>query len=701
MGGGADTLAGGAHAAPGGRPAARPTLPPTSHRPDIQGLRGVAVLLVVAFHATGLVPGGYLGVDVFFVVSGFVITRLLRSESRRPGSIRPTAFFARRVRRLLPMLALTLSATALLGVLLLSPLGASATTSKTAIAAALLNANTFLARQANDYFALPADANALLHTWSLSVEEQFYLVYPFLLLAGLAVLRRVRAGSRRRWAFLALAIAGVASFALDALLLSGRVDGTAGRGGFTSGAALGFYSAPTRAWEFLVGAVLAVALERPVRLPRRCLDVAGVSGLVLVLACALRFDEATGRSAAALAVPVLGTALVLLAGSRPDVPAGPATTALSLRAATGVGDVSYGWYLFHWPLIVFVAANTTSTTWTVAAAAAALGLAVVARRTVEDRFRYDDRWRGRRVVLLGVTCLLVPIVAGAAALGVDHVVRIDQLDRAHLQHLGSTSGCNRRTDPDVRLDDPRCTWTVPGARGRIVLVGDSHADMWSEAVVRAGNALGYDVTLAVMSGCPLVPGTLRLSDGVPDDACRAEVDRTVDELRAAHPDLVVVAAASAGIMRDGGDAWRSTDGSWRTDVDAKARIWTSGLRTAVGGLADAGIRSLVLHDVPTFDRANETCGRLRYLVSPSSCASTATRSDVERYVARSVAVEDAAVDGVTAAATADPVPWICPSGRCSTYVDGTWSYRDADHLSVAGSEALAGRVRDALRTRLG
>ncbi len=186
-----------------------PGVAPTALRPgvraDIQGIRGLAVLLVVVFHVRDLVPGGYIGVDVFFVVSGFVITTMLRAQLRSTGSVPIRSFFARRVRRLLPMLALTLTLTSVLGVALLSPLGASAVTSKTAVAAALLNANTFLARQANDYFALPADANALLHTWSLSVEEQFYLVVPFVLLAGTALVgpssrsRRCRSGGSASW----------------------------------------------------------------------------------------------------------------------------------------------------------------------------------------------------------------------------------------------------------------------------------------------------------------------------------------------------------------------------------------------------------------------------------------------------------------------------------------------------------------------
>ena len=663
-----------------------------SFRPDIQGIRGLAVLMVVAYHATSFVPGGYIGVDMFFVVSGFVITGLLMTQVQTHGSIRPGVFFERRIRRLLPLLAVTLTVTSLLGVLLLSPLGASATTSKTAIAAALLNANTFLSRQSDDYFALAPDANALLHTWSLSVEEQFYLVFPLLLLGGITLARRARL-DRRTWAIVALIASAATSFALDALLLSGRADDLVGRGGFASGPSLAFYGALPRAWEFLVGCVLAVVVVRPPRLPGRVVDALGLAGLLAVIMCAVRFDATTGRSAVSMAIPVAGTALLLLAGSRRS---GFVTTGLSRRELTSLGDVSYGWYLFHWPLIVFVAANTSSTWAPPVAALAALGLAYLAKSSIEDRFRYGERWHGRRVALLGLVCVIVPILAGTLSLATDRVFRIDQLDQAGLQHLGSTEGCNRRFAPEVRLDDPECTWTVPDARGRIVLVGDSHADMWSEAVVDAGNSLGYDVTLAVMSGCPMVAKTVRRSDGAPDPDCRDYVDRTLSELAAARPDLVLFGSGSTGALVDDGDAWLGADGSWVNDAQGISDIWERGLAHSTTELAGNGIRSVIIHDIPYHDATTAACGRLRFVLASSSCATTTTDKEARAERRRSFAVDEAVLASGPATSGMDPLPWLCPSGTCSTFVDDTWSYRDGDHLSVAGSAALAPKVRSFL-----
>ena len=665
------------------------TLPSGSFRPDIQGMRGLAVLMVVAYHATSFVPGGYIGVDMFFVLSGFVITGQIMSQVRTHGSIRPRVFFERRIRRLLPLLAVTLTVTSLLGVLLLSPLGASATTSKTAIAAALLNANTFLSRQADDYFASAPDANALLHTWSLSVEEQFYLLFPLLLLGGIALVRRARL-DRRTWAIVGLTALAATSFVLEAFLLSGRADDLVSRGGFASGPALAFYGALPRAWEFLVGSLLAVVVVRPPRLPGPMIDALGLAGLLAVIVCAVRFDAPTGRSAASMAIPVVATALLLLAGSHRNR---FVTTVLSRRQLTSLGDVSYGWYLFHWPLIVFVAANASSTWAPAAAALVALGLAYLVKSSIEDRFRYDQRWCGRRVVVLGLVCVIVPILAGTLSLAADHVLRIDQLDQADLQHLGSTEGCNRRFAPDVGLDDPECTWKVPDPRGRIVLVGDSHADMWSEAVVEAGNSLGYDVTLAVMSGCPMVAETVRRSDGTPDADCRRYVDRTLAEVQSARPDLVLFGAGSMGALVDDGDAWLGPDGSRVSDVDGIAAIWERGLVHGTTELADDGIRSVIIHDIPYHDVTTQTCGRLRFVLAPSSCATTSTEREERADRQRSFAVDEVVLTSGATVAGMDPLPWLCPDGACSTYVDGTWAYRDGDHLSVAGSAALAPDVR--------
>lgn len=667
-------------------------------RPDIQGLRGLAVLLVVIFHIDEAITGGYVGVDVFFVVSGFVITSLLLRGSRTTGRVPIRRFFERRVRRLLPLLSVTLTATALLGVVLLSPLGASEVTAKTAGAAALLNANTFLQRQAVDYFGVPTSANALLHTWSLSVEEQFYLVFPFLVVAGAALRRRT--GQPTRKTIAAVAVVATASFALYGFLLADRLDGLVTSFGFASGTAVGFYSAPARAWEFLAGAGVAVLAPRIRSLPRPLLDAAGVVGVITVIAAGISFTPANGVVAGWMIVPVVGTVLLLSSGFNP---ASPTARVLAIRPLVWVGDRSYGWYLFHWPLIVFAAANSSSAWAKAIAATVALPVAAVAKRLIEDRFRFNDRLTGRRAILLTAGCIALPVLSAAGAVLAARGLADDNLIASADRHIDSKS-CNRRTAAALTIAAEACVWTTPGSKGLIVLIGDSHASMWSEAVIGAGNGLGYDVSIATMSGCPaLTSGATRLRDGEFDMECRDFMARSFEEIQALRPDLVIMASATLGLLNpteaDDG-RWRLPDGTRANDRSARKAILEEGLRASTTSLASAGIRSLIVHDVPYHPFSSAQCSWIRYRLSPRSCASNRDRRTVEAELegSRSAELRAAAADGLSS--TIDPLPWLCNENSCSTYRDGLWSYRDRDHISVAAAKALVPEMRDALASTL-
>jgi peptidoglycan/LPS O-acetylase OafA/YrhL len=248
-----------------------PTARLVSHRPDIQGLRAIAVLMVVAFHAGLPVPGGFVGVDVFFVISGFVIAGSLHREWSNTGRIHFARFYMRRFKRLTPALALTVTVTMLLTAAVLSPLGAQQNAAKTAIGGMFISANVVIANTTGGYFSLAAETNPLLHVWSLSVEEQFYLGFPFLLAIGWAIARR---GRRLSTAPLMLVMAVMAvSFLLSlvdesALEFPGSKD------------ALGFYSPVPRAWEFAAGAALALAIAGRRGLAPRTAALSGTLGLI-------------------------------------------------------------------------------------------------------------------------------------------------------------------------------------------------------------------------------------------------------------------------------------------------------------------------------------------------------------------------------------------------------------------------------------
>ena len=239
-------------------------------RADIQGLRAVAVLLVVAFHAGLPVPGGFSGVDVFFAISGFVITGTLLRELTSAGRIDLPRFYVRRIRRLLPALALMVTTVAVLGTLA-SPLATQRTGALTGIAASVFAANVYLYQLPTGYFDVSATLDPLLHTWTLAVEEQFYLVFPALLILGWACTRGRGERGRRLGTAAIVAAVSVVSYVLAVRLAGGWAPG-----GLDSPESFGFYGSPTRAWEFGLGALVALAAPWLAKLPARSAAIAGV-----------------------------------------------------------------------------------------------------------------------------------------------------------------------------------------------------------------------------------------------------------------------------------------------------------------------------------------------------------------------------------------------------------------------------------------
>jgi len=312
-------------------------------RLDIQGLRAAAVLMVVAYHAGLPIPGGFIGVDVFFVISGFVITGMLQREWVAHGRIRFGRFYLRRMKRLTPALALMVSVTVLLSALFLSPLGAQQATAQTALGAIFLVANAVIARTTGDYFDAPAEDNALLHTWSLSVEEQFYLVFPVLLWMSWRLARRLRAS----WLPIVISAAVACVSLVVAVLVSIGLEVQRGE------MLVGFYGPLTRVWEFAAGALLALAPTLMAPRSRRLSLVQGTVGALLLIASLALISGDTPFPGLWTMLPVLGTVLLIRSGG-----CGDHVIAQVLRSTpmVKVGDLSYSIYLWHWPFIVFSAA---------------------------------------------------------------------------------------------------------------------------------------------------------------------------------------------------------------------------------------------------------------------------------------------------------------------------------------------------------
>lgn len=652
-------------------------------RRDVQGLRGVAVLLVVAFHAGWAMPGGYVGVDVFFVISGFVIGRRLVVELAETGTLDLREFYARRARRLLPALAVCTLVTILLSVLLLNPEGPLRFAAGTAVAASLFGANYYLARSGSGYFDPGDEANPLLHTWSLSVEEQFYFVLPIglMLIVGWTARRRLSAGPTLR---VVIVVAVLVSLALSVSLvdpLTPQVEQTASD-------RFAFYGAPTRVWQFGVGVLLALRHAWPNFRPALA-GAAGGVGLLLILVASLRFDGTTPFPGIAAAVPVAGVVLLIAAGGS----ASWVQRALEASWLVRIGDLSYSWYLWHWPLIVFASVLWPGSAGPVSAAAVlSLIPAWASFRFLEERWRRRHDLAGWRAVRLAAVCIVVPAGVGAVVwLAAVEGAVLETPAELRQETMATRQGCTDEFEEPIEWD-PTCHFAVSlHEDGPILLVGDSHADVLSDPVADVADSLEVGFAIWTRQSTPVV------GDGsgeeTPATSWTEAVLELVDEL---EPALVIVSNRSPLYIESVGrhSAWSS-----RTlpDRQVALRAWTNAVRELGQEMARRETPMLWVSVVPEF--AHDPVST-RSIARRRGVPPTLTLEEVEGRRGAIVERERLALAEIEGAAVFDPVPALCPR-VCRSQSDGVWLYRDDNHLTPAGTRPLVGPLEQAVREVLG
>jgi peptidoglycan/LPS O-acetylase OafA/YrhL len=657
---------------------------PSKRQRDIQGLRALAVLLVVAYHAGLPGVGGYLGVDVFFVISGFVITTVLTGELADTGRLRLTRFYRRRVKRLLPALAVMVTVVAALGALA-SPIGAVRIEAITGIWASVFAANIYLGHLGTGYFDVGANLNPLIHTWTLAVEEQFYLVFPVVIYAAWRAGLRRSAKHARLWTMGAVALVSLASFALAVRTVSDQV--------FLGmdGQRFAFYAAPARAWEFGAGALLALALPRTRQLPTLLGSALGAAGFGLIgIAIAPAVVNTDVRPQTAL-LTVAGSCALLAAG---NAPANLVSRTLGRRFGVWIGDLSYSWYLWHWPLIVFARALLPGHPWAAPAAAVlSLPVAWLSYRFVENPIRGDSRIRGRVALAFAAACIALPISASVGLVATDDALAKTSALRSWHQvqrlHADVTHDCESQVPLGERKLE-RCTWRTTRSRGQIVLIGDSNAGHFSEPVIQAGRRAGYDVTIATDAGCPF--GNVFLEHGTPDGfaaPCNRFVIRSVRALVRLHPSLVLIAARSGAYVEkpEYGMAATATS-AMAHDPHTKALIWERGLRYVLVRLSAARIPVVVVHPVPELPTDSEASAVMRVLLRKS--AGSISRAELDHWRRPALLAENRAIARLRGITAVDFENALCGPRICSSTHGHHFSYRDSGHLSVQGALRLTG-----------
>jgi peptidoglycan/LPS O-acetylase OafA/YrhL len=643
-------------------------------------LRGIAVLFVVIFHAGLNLPGGFTGVDVFFVISGFVIGGVLLAELEETGRIDPARFYARRVRRLLPALALMLSVVALAGVLL-APVGGDHEGGITGILASLFSANIYLLRNGAGYFAADQALNPFLHTWTLAVEEQFYVLFPTLLALSWVTGRRRRRRSRQFSAALVIAVVSLISLAWALELSSGPP------GGATSQERFSFYGSPTRAWEFGFGALLVLLSPVLRRAPVALGTAAGIGGLGAIVVGAFSIQNTSSYPNLGTLLPTGGACALLAAGTMDKE---GVSRLVAVRPLVWVGDLSYSWYLWHWPFIVFAVALWPTQRVPVSTAAAVLSLlpAWASLRYVENPIRRNRRLAGGRVLALAAVCVALPILAclgfivGSGALASEPALAAWRSSQeAHLDHRrGCDSGQPFGSQP------PRCSWTVRHARGSIALVGDSYAGQVAEAVVRGGNLDRFDVTVATFPACPFLD--VRIHESVPTETqCRHYYSRGLQALLRLRPSLVVTSFRADHYTEEPQiELAVGAHGRLVNGMAAKESAIERGLASTLHQLNSRGIPVLLVDAVPWYPSAIGDCAALRIL--SGSCPTVVSRHFADMALAGPMRINRLAVRRARLSVRLNLEDRLCSRTRCADMRHGVVTYRDFDHISVTAARAM-------------
>lgn len=663
---------------PGGTPAFEPHN--KDFKPEIQGLRAIAILAVVLYHvhAPGF-AGGFAGVDVFFVISGFLICGALMRELRDTGQVSVLRFWARRARRLLPN-ALLMIGTVILAAQWLIPAYRRSSLYWDAFTASINVANYHFAAAAVDYFHRDSPDSPLLHFWSLNIEEQFYAVWPLILwLLGLSL-------SRRAYRVVPVVLIAIAlgSFGYSLWLL-------------TYDQPLAYFHGASRAWELAAGGLLVLVQPHLLRGPRWIASILGGIGLIGVLGAICWYGDAMTYPGYAALLPTLGAAMVIAAT---QAGAGPVALSrlLSVPPLQWFGKLSYSLYLWHWPVLMFAAILFPEVSFApVLGVAMSVLLAWVTFNWVEEPVH-----RGRllafgpantlAIALASVGAISIASLALANNLNVSgsRATAADLSTTERLRHAASEAGTNDtqhcHLDPKETAQPP-CIFGAIHSANRAVLFGDSHASQWFAPLDLAAKTAGWRLDAWTKSSCPSVEMPMyfvpKKVDFTECSVWRADV---LNKLTGPDkPDLVFLSnlVDYTGWVRD-------PSGGAELSREAVRARWSLGFASVLRRLMDAGLQVVVIRDTPQAYRDFADC-----LAAHGGSACSRPRAAAVSEPSPDVEVA-LTFDGVM---VVDLTDRICNQTLCPVERDGLIVYRDRHHLTPSFAATLADGFERAFKRR--
>ena len=651
----------------------------------------MAVLLVVLYHAgvPGL-SGGFVGVDVFFVISGFVITGVLLREREGTGRTSFATFYARRIRRILPAASLVILVTAVATFAVLGFVTGD-TTANAGRWAAVFLANVHFTSVGTDYLASLRPPSPLQNFWSLAVEEQFYVVYPMLFFLA------VRAkGTRipRKELLVVLAVLMAGSFWWS-------ITQTA------SNPTAAYFSPLTRAWELGLGAAIAVAGTRLAKIPGGIAAFITWAGVGAIAFAAFDFTAAMAYPGWRVSVPVVGTALVIAGGAAPRT--NGAGSILGLRPLVWIGGLSYALYLWHWPILVIVAEQSGKATLPLAESLSlvvlAVGLSWITYRVIERPIHHKRATARQSItfglVLVSTTLVLLTLMTTVftpSAVAVRVIPAPDQAAVVRLVAAAANSSsipsplspslANAGHDWGGDLGGPLCIASTPQSSSQVcilgdtagkhlmVVYGDSHAAMWLPALIAISKAARWQLVILSKTGCPSVSLTIaRLTaagtSGGAYVACDQWHEWALGELRRLHPDLVIFSQENTYTTPAAPGAW----GHQFTETE-----WGRAVSTMFRAVRASGARPVFLGNIPLLSQDGPACLAAHEAAVQSCSAPVGETHGPLDQVEASIS----AASGVT---YVDPTPWFC-SATCTAVIGHYVPYLDKYHVTATYARYL-------------